>query len=132
MQVVVNKSGAELAVERQKAHGSMIMAAIAMKKQAFETAKEMHRLFPADDTWCEALQDAAREYMAACKMDVLQVGPASQNRIPDHRSRLAVRGSVKMTETYRISKHRSHRAVGVGKAMKVTTACSSTKTVKPV
>jgi hypothetical protein len=76
VQVVVNKSGAELAVERQKAHGSMIMAAIAMKKQAFETAKEMHRLFPADDRWCEALQDAAREYMAACKMDVLAAPPA--------------------------------------------------------
>jgi hypothetical protein len=64
VQVVVNKSGAELAVERQRAHGSLIMATIAMKKQAFEAAKEMHRLFPTDDTWCEALQDAAREYMA--------------------------------------------------------------------
>ena len=29
VQVVVNKSGAELAVERHKAHGSMIMATIA-------------------------------------------------------------------------------------------------------
>jgi hypothetical protein len=54
VQVVVNKSGAELAVERQKAHGSMIMATIAMKKQAFEAAKEMHQLFPEDVSWHEA------------------------------------------------------------------------------
>ena len=76
VQVVVNKSAAELAVERQKAHGGMVMANIAMKKQAFDAAKEMHQLFPADDTWREALHDAAREYMAACKTDVLVEPPA--------------------------------------------------------
>ena len=76
VQVVVNKSAGELAVERQKAHGGMLMAQIAIKKQAFEAAKEMYALFPTDATWRDKVQEAALEYMAASKTDVLAPPPA--------------------------------------------------------
>ena len=76
VQVVVNKSAEQLAVDRQKAHGGLLMAQIAIKKQAFDTAKEMFQMFPGDDTWRDAVQEAAREYMAACRTDVLAKPPA--------------------------------------------------------